>query len=107
MEGRTMELTADPALEELTGWLTRGDRDKARVMADILYRRYYKEPPDHYREIGRSHGIRAATRVLYLERVALQRLRERATLIQVRLASERVPRRLFVALVGAWDGRGK
>jgi hypothetical protein len=104
-----MELTVNKDLEELTTWLTRGpnDRDKGRVMADILYRRYYQDPPAHYREIGRAHGIRAATRVLYLERVALQRLRERETLIQVRLAWGHLPRRLFVALVGAWDGRGK
>jgi len=103
-----MELTVNKDLEELTAWLTRGpnDRDKGRIMADILYRRYYQDPPAHYREIGRSHGIRAATRVLYLERVALQRLRERDTLVRVREARDRVPRRLLVTLVGSWDGKG-
>jgi hypothetical protein len=98
--------------EELVDWLARDfgiigsdRRDKATVMADVIYRRYCVEPPENHRHIGRHHRIRAASRVLYLERLALARLREPGTLALVREARARVPRRLWVALVGAWDAK--
>lgn len=81
------------------------ERDKCAVMADVIFRRYVPEFPETHRQIGRSHGIRSASRVRYLERLALARLREPGTLALVREQKARVPRRLWVALVGPWDAK--